>query len=915
VLLTPSAQAVPSPAAAAATSAGKSGDSADDQLMFVANAGQFDKNVRFQVSGAGGTLFLTDDALWLSVLDPQSTIGMRRRADMQADRAATAAATQRGVTPRTLRGVNLRLSFVGANPRSRLEPFQRLKTQVSYLHGAKANWHTDVAAWAGVRYRDLYPGIDLEVSGAQGRLQQVLRARPGANLAAVRLRIAGDEAHSIEGDQLRLHTAVGDLALPLLRVEASDGLRLSPTLTPSIDGADISAPFAQTTSETTAATPQATDLIYSTFLGGSYEDQVWSLAIDGSGSAYVTGETFSPDFPAKLGAWDGSCGTDGTGKCNYDATGDFYYTDVFVVKMNAAGTERVYSTFIGGGRGEGGYGIAVDGSGAAYITGYTYSADFPRNNALDSTCGTDGDCDYNSDSGFYYYDGFVVKLSPDGADLAYATYLGGVDDEWGTAIAVDGDGAAYVTGSTYSYDFPTPNGYDQTCGSDGACNFDATNSLYPADGFAAKISADGSSLDYGTFLGGGWFDYSYGIAVGQNGSAYITGITVSTDFPFTSNAYDQDCGTDGTCNNDGQYVYYDTFVVKLLPDGTDREYATYLGGSNLDYGKGIVVDNTGAAYIAGYTFSATGFPVSSNAYDKTFNGATDAFVAKLNATGTAVSYATYLGGSNTDYATSIGIDSASNAYVGGGTFSSNFPTTLNAYDPLFNGAEDAFMAKLNSTGTALPYSTFLGGTDIDEGYGIAVSGGNVYVGGLTSSANFPVSETAYDKSYAGNTCGADPDSHSCYDTFVLKLVPTTSTTPRLTRTFLPIVKAQVPPLCDTLEPNDDRKTNPRQILIGTTYRARLCRGDQDNYYFDITRNVQATIRLDLSSTTLRTKPILLYLYAQTDLGGTLCTNGSPPSVTTCGVLLPGRYIVRLYAENRDLDYDNQGFYSLLVTTS
>jgi hypothetical protein len=319
-------------------------------------------------------------------------------------------------------------------------------------------------------------------------------------------------------------------------------------------------------------------------------------------------------------------------------------------------------------------------------------------------------------------DAFVAKLSPDGASLVYSTYLGGSSWDWGSGIAVDSSGSAYVTG-TASTNFPTVNAYQKTFGG-----------VY-YDAFVTKLSPAGNTLTYSTYLGGSGWDDGYSIAVDSSGSAYVTGDTASTNFP-TTNAYQ---GTYGGGS-------YDVFVTKISPAGNTLTYSTYLGGSGWDGGYSIAVDSSGSAYVTGDTDS-TDFPTN-NAYQGTYGGGDeDIFVTKLSPSGNTLTYSTYLGGSVEDWGSGIALDSSENAYVTGVTASTNFPT-VNAYQETYGGGYyDAFVTKLSPAGNTLSYSTYLGGSDYEDGNAIAVdSSGNAYVTGDTASTDFPTNN-AYQGTY------------------------------------------------------------------------------------------------------------------------------------------------------------------------
>ena len=331
-------------------------------------------------------------------------------------------------------------------------------------------------------------------------------------------------------------------------------------------------------------------------------------------------------------------------------------------------------------------------------------------------------------------DAFITKLSSAGNTLVYSTYLGGSDIDYGYGIGVDASGNAYVTGYTYSTDFPaTPGAYDESYNGG-------------SDAFITKLSSAGNTLVYSSYLGGANDDFGYRIGVDASGNAYVTGNTTSDPFPTTAGAYDE-------TYNGGSDIYFgsgDAFITKVSSTGTALSYSTYLGGTGVDFAYGIVVDATDNAYVAGYTTS-TNFPTS-NAYQGTLRGSADAFITKLSATGSALSYSTYLGGHSIDVAYAIAVDVQGNAYVTGNTDSTttNNPTLMpfpiypliGALQPKYGGGgSDAFITKLSSTGSALSYSTYLGGSGEDIGSAIAVdASGRAYVAGYTTSGNFPTKD-------------------------------------------------------------------------------------------------------------------------------------------------------------------------------
>lgn len=380
----------------------------------------------------------------------------------------------------------------------------------------------------------------------------------------------------------------------------------------------------------------------------------------------------------------------------------------------------VYSTFVGGES----YAttLAVDGGGATYLGGDTTVPTFPTTSgAFDTT--------YNGDR-----DIFIAKLNAAGSALVYATFIGGAGSDHVGEIVVDSTGALYVVGYTDSADFPT------TAGA-----FDTTINGSDSDAMVVKLNASGSGLIYSTYLGGSKGTVASGVKVDPAGAAYIAGITWSTDFPTTIDAYDR------TYNGGFQ----DVFVTKLNAAGSSLIYSTYIGGSSDDNCYGVAVDASGAAYVAGDT-NSTDYPTTVGAYDRTYNGGDrDAFVTKLDASGGALVYSTFVGGTASDGDTALTIDAAGAVYLVGDTTSLDYPTTPGAYCTTFRGGyNDVFVSKLSPSGDVLVFSTFLGGAHIDQGYGIVVDAmGSIHVVGQTFSSGYPTTPGALDAVFSGATDG------------------------------------------------------------------------------------------------------------------------------------------------------------------
>ncbi len=383
----------------------------------------------------------------------------------------------------------------------------------------------------------------------------------------------------------------------------------------------------------------------------------------------------------------------------------------------------VYSTYLGGSGWDGANGIAVDASGSAYVVGSTTSLNFPT--ALPSQFSEHGG-----------YDGFVAKVKPDGSGLVYSTYFGGSGDDYLNGIALDQSGNAYAVGTTSSSDLPVLGGVQSNYG----------GGIF--DAFVVKLNQDGS-IKYSTYLGGSQEDDGMAIAVDSSGSVYATGFTASSaDFPL-SHALQPAFGGGA----------YDAFVAKINPAGSSLVYSTFLGGSQEDDGLAIAIDSLGNAYLAG--ISASPELAKAGAVQTVYGGGTsDAFAAKINAAGSALVYSTFLGGSGADAAFAIAVDASGSAFIAGNTSSTNFPVSASAFQANnAGGFNDAFVAKLSPSGSALAFSTYLGGSNAETANGIALdAAGNVYVAGNTGSLDFPVVNSV--KSFGGST-----------DAFVSKLSP------------------------------------------------------------------------------------------------------------------------------------------------
>jgi hypothetical protein len=635
-------------------------------LSFEVNQGQTQQPVKFLAHAPGYTLFLTPTEAVINLTHAQKTS-------------------------------SLRLHFSGANPNPVMAPGNPVAGISNYFVGNDpAKWITHVPHYGEVTYHNLYPGVDAVYYGNQQQLEFDLRISPGIDPDIIKLTVAGaDKVELTPQGNLVLTTAAGSLAQyrPQVYQEVKGKRRVVAGKYVLIGRNQVGLQIGQYDHRRLLIVDPV--LRYSTYLGGSSRDFGHAIAVDVHGSAYVTGATFSSDFPVTSNAFQ-------TTKPDF--------APAFVTKLSPDGSNLVYSTFLGGTNGfEDGRSIVVDLEGNAYIGGVSHSTNFPTTPGAFQT----------TTPKFFGLSGFVTKLSPDGSRLVYSTYLTGSGLGDGVeGIAIDFRGHAFVTGGTSSIDFPTKNAFQPTLQGG-------------ADAFVTELDPTGSNLIYSTFLGGNSSDSGSGIAVDLEGNAYVTGGTNSTDFP-TKNALQPTL-----------HGQSDAFVTKFDPSGRTLVYSTYLGGTNGDESRGIAVNLVGEAYVTGTT-NSTDFPVR-NAIQPTFGGASDVFVAKFSRNGSTLIFSTYLGGNSEDDGSRIAVDLLGNAYIVGTTFSPDFPTA-NAFQPAPAGPplQDAFVTALSSDGSALIYSSYLGGSAGNEGNGIAVDlFGNAYLTGSTTSTNFPTTPGAF----------------------------------------------------------------------------------------------------------------------------------------------------------------------------
>jgi hypothetical protein len=574
-------------------------------LAFEANHGQTDARVKFLSRTGGYTLFLTGDEAVLTLN------GKKPRADKAKIMGASHKLSSSVASAPKPGGV-LRMKLRNANPAAKVTGTDELGGTSNYFIGNDpAKWRTNVPTYAKVKYEGIYSGIDLVYYGNQRQLEYDFIVAPGANPRRI--------AFDVRGAMRIRKNANGELIFKV----GDDEIRWrKPVVYQETDGAKQEIPAHYSIKDKNhvgfevakydASRPLYIDpLIYSTYLGGSNNDAAYGIAVDSSGDAYVTGGTSSSDFPVTTGAFQTMCGN----PC----------VNGFVTKLNSTGSALVYSTY----QGYGANGIAVDSLGNAYVTG-----------------------------------GSVAELNSTGSALVYSFGL----DSAGNGIAVDSSGSAYVTGTTGSTNFPTTPGAFQTA-CPGFCSSSA---------FVIKVNPTGSAPVYSTYLyvsRDSLWDVGSGIAVDGVGNAYITGSTLLCRKGVTSR---------GTCWAPAGPAIQSTFVAELNSTGSALNYLTFLGDNGSQYGSGIAVDSAGNAYITGLTGES--LPTTPGAFQTSCgsrNNCQNAFLAKINPSGVLV-YGTYLGGSDANNGMgSIGhgvaVDGAGTVYVTGQAYSTNFPTTPDAF--------------------------------------------------------------------------------------------------------------------------------------------------------------------------------------------------------------------------------------------
>ncbi|HEY6766006.1 MAG TPA: choice-of-anchor D domain-containing protein [Candidatus Sulfotelmatobacter sp.] len=703
-------------------------------LAFELNRGQTDPRVQFLSRGKGYTAYVNAGGMVLS---------LRPTAAAQPASSGSAISTKNAQSPSK---VTLQFSLVGASQNPAVVGEDPLPGKVNYFIGNNpATWRKNVPTYSRVRYTNVYPGIDLIYYGNHQELEYDFAVSPGSDPGQIQFAVKGaNQMHLDAKGNLILTTANGDLHFQAPQVYQQSGAVRIP-----VSGAyqltDASHVRFQVFNYD-ASKPLVIDpvLLYSTYLGGSGNDQPSGIAVDGSGNLYIAGTTDSADFPL---ATIGSLAPNSP--------------HVFVAKLDASGSNLLYVDYIGGNNQDYGFALALDSANEVYVTGSTASSDFPLVNPYQAV--------YPGS-----FNAFVTKLSSDGSSLLYSTYLGGNGSDHPATIAIDGAGDMLVAGNTTSTNFPVANAYQATASANGG-------GLFGNYGFITKFSPDGASLVYSTYLAGNsnvplncggtpcWpepYTVINGLALDGAGDAFVGGATNTYNFPTTPAAY---LGTDTTSSNGTV-----GFIGKLDGSG-NLSYSTYFYESSgtLTNISAIAVDSLGSAYVTGAALSDGTFPLTSTSIcDPGVYGwaCSYGFITKLDPTGSSLMYSTFLGPNNFAAPVAIALDAHDDAYVVASSSSNTFGL-VNGIESYTSG-DDAVMVEIDPLGTSQLFATFLGGMGDETPSALALdSTGNMYVVGTTDSTDLPVDAGAFQTLMGGNV-----------DAFLMKVSPASASSVSLTAT-------------------------------------------------------------------------------------------------------------------------------------
>jgi len=664
-------------------------------LAFTENRGQWDEDILFRVSANGATLWFTNDGAFY-----QFTRGIQG-IDIGPNESIISANPFDNISPDSIESLCIKASFVGANTNPRVVGSGVLDYKCNYFIGNDSKeWRTDITSYTSITYRDIYPGIDLKYYGNVKHMEYDFIVSPGADPSQICIHYDGANSISVNNNnELVVETKWGSIVerKPLV-YQIQDGKSVPIGCAYSMIGENRFSFELEDSYNSEFALVIDPVLTYSTFLGGSGLDRAYDIASDAQGNAYIVGLTLSSDFPS-LNPLQGTYAGNG---------------DAFITKLNSDGNALIYSTFLGGGAADTGISIAIDTDANIYITGRTASSNFPTVNPMQGTIGGSEDS-------------FIAKLNSTGDALIFSTYLGGSNNDRASGIVIDFDLNVYVTGWTSSTDFPIENPIQGTYGGNN-------------DAYILKLNESGASLIYSTYLGGNSDDRASSIAVDDEGNAYITGNTSSSNFP-THNAYQ---GTFGGS--------WDIILAKIDNLGNSLIYSTYLGSTNGETGWDIDINADHQAIITGYTKTNT-FPTENPVQSEYGGGDYDAIVTMFNSGGNGIIFSSYLGGGGSDVGRGIAVDENGILCITGDTYSTDFPV-VDALQTSSAGGSDVFVTQIDPVNSIMQFSTYLGGNNNE--YGVKITEGligNPIICGRTASPDFPTL-SAYDYSYNGGPIDA-----------------------------------------------------------------------------------------------------------------------------------------------------------------
>ncbi len=668
---------------------------------FTENKGQWDENIRFFAQSTDADIWFADDGIYFEYYKYENiTFDINNKlADYQKF------------------GQNIKLELNGADLSNILKS-DKVNFKINYFKGSSNNYTTNLSSYNQITYKNIYKDVDLKFYFIDGYLHYdfIINAYGNANVNDIKISFSGVDLIDINDDYIKIKTDLADIYhKDIYAFQSINGIETKVPVKFIYDNGKIGFKTDNYDKNTKLIIDP---MIFSTLIGGNDYDIVRDIATDSKGSSYITGYTSSKNFPTTIGAYQTSF---------KNSTYDF--PDIFVSKFDSTGTKLIFSTFIGSFGDDYAESIKVDNIGNIYLTGYTWAiGTFPLTAGVYDTLGNEG------------YDIFALKLNDDGSKLLYSTLISGEKDDFANDLAIDELGNAYITGYvSHESKFPLTTG--------------AYKSPFTGkyDAIALKLSPDAKKLIYSAHISGTFDDFGQSITIDSEKNAYIVGITRSSDFPTTSNAYQRKYND--TSESD---KFSDVFVVKLNANGTNILNSTYLGGISKDAGYGIAFDKNKNVIISGYTESVN-FPITESAFDQILNdgdvnaGIGDIFVSKLTKDLSSLIFSTYIGGAGSEIGNDIVIDDNDYSYIVGATNSNNFPVTKKAFQKArkdTNLFTDAFLVKLNPNGSKVTYSTYLGGTGNDIAFALNYYyDGTVFLTGRTNSPDFPVSALVFDETY------------------------------------------------------------------------------------------------------------------------------------------------------------------------